>query len=77
MRYLIVLMTLVFLGGCAADGSFQMPNVMVKDKETGNLIGCKPVPERNVQQCDYEDGRFVFTVEIPMGAEPAPTLVPE
>ncbi|MHA2068177.1 MAG: hypothetical protein ACXABY_27765 [Candidatus Thorarchaeota archaeon] len=75
MRYLIIV-SLLFLTACAADGSFQMPNIMVEDKKSGNLVGCHPVPSRNIQICEYEDGRFKFTTEIPLGAAPEATVTP-
>ena len=70
MKAISLIAILLFLAGCAADGSFQLPNIMIEDKKTGKLVGCRPVPERDIQVCEYEDGRFKFTTEIPLREEP-------
>ncbi len=73
MRHLFALILLVLFTGCA---NFQIPNIQVQDKESGFLVGCVPVPERNVQRCDYENDRYKFTVEIPLSEIPPDTNTP-
>ena len=73
MKYLLII-PLFFLSACA---NFQLPNIMVQDKESGKLIGCKPVPERDIQMCEYEGERFKFLVELPIGDKPPETAVPK
>ena len=71
MKQIFLLFVLVFIvTACATDGSFQMPNIMVEHKKSGKLIGCMPIPERNVQSCEYEDDNIRFKLEMPMGVEP-------
>ncbi|MDH5665713.1 MAG: hypothetical protein OEY10_05395 [Nitrosopumilus sp.] len=63
---LICVLSLMFFG-CSS-----LPNVMVEDKKTGNLVGCKTVGE--IQVCEYEDDRFKFTAEFPKDVEPPKTM---
>lgn len=72
IRMIFALLFISFLSGCAADGSFQMPDLSkygfgVEDAKTGELIkGCKPIPERAVQRCVKVKNGEKFFFEIPL-----------
>jgi len=73
MKTLIAGIVILFLSGCASDGSFQWPSFMFQDKVSGKLIGCLPDPATNTQRCDYEDDKRKWSLVFPLEMK-VPTL---
>lgn len=63
----LFLMFVVAFTVTACQG-FQMPAFHVEDKESGDLIGCAPIPDTELQKCDYEDEKRKWSVTIPVKA---------